>query len=152
MRIGILGTGNLATALATGWARAGHHITIGGRSTAAADAIANRIGGTARPVPAVAAGADAVLLAVRWDGVTEMLTAAAASNPGRGRERPDNPCAGSRLRAGQALPPPAPAEGVSATEPHLRPGRGPRDADLVAARPKWTAVALSASGQRLSAR
>jgi hypothetical protein len=27
-------------------------------------------------VPAVAAGADAVLLAVRWDGVTEMLTAA----------------------------------------------------------------------------
>lgn len=76
MRIGILGTGNLATALATGWARAGHDITIGGRSTAAAEAIANRIGGTARPVPAVAASADAVLLAVRWDGVTEMLTAA----------------------------------------------------------------------------
>jgi predicted dinucleotide-binding enzyme len=76
MRIGILGTGNLATALATGWARAGHDITIGGRSTAAAEAIANRIGGTARPVPAVAADADAVLLAVRWDGVTEMLTAA----------------------------------------------------------------------------
>ncbi|MFD6713578.1 NADP oxidoreductase [Micromonospora sp. TSRI0369] len=76
MRIGILGTGNLATALATGWARAGHDIIIGGRSTAAAEAIANRIGGTARPVSAVAAGADAVLLAVRWDGVTEMLTAA----------------------------------------------------------------------------
>ncbi|MGC4900493.1 NADPH-dependent F420 reductase [Micromonospora echinospora] len=76
MRIGILGTGNLATALATGWARAGHDIIIGGRSMAAAEAIANRIGGTARPVPAVAAGADAVLLAVRWDGVTEMLTAA----------------------------------------------------------------------------
>ncbi|MEU4440281.1 NADPH-dependent F420 reductase [Micromonospora chalcea] len=76
MRIGILGTGNLATALATGWARAGHDIIIGGRSTAAAEAIANRIGGTARPVPTVAAGADAVLLAVHWDGVTEMLTAA----------------------------------------------------------------------------
>ncbi|MGN9907805.1 NADPH-dependent F420 reductase [Phytohabitans sp. LJ34] len=76
MRIGILGTGNLATALATGWARAGHDITIGGRSTAAAEAIANRIGGTARPVRTVAAGADAVLLAVRWNGVTEMLTAA----------------------------------------------------------------------------
>jgi predicted dinucleotide-binding enzyme len=76
MRIGILGTGNLATALATGWARAGHDITIGGRSAAAAEAIANRIGGTARPVPEVAASADAVLLAVRWDGVTGMLTAA----------------------------------------------------------------------------
>ncbi|MBQ1069289.1 NAD(P)-binding domain-containing protein, partial [Micromonospora sp. D75] len=72
MRIGILGTGNLATALATGWARAGHDIIIGGRSTAAAEAIANRIGGTARPVPTVAAGTDAVLLAVHWDGVTAM--------------------------------------------------------------------------------
>lgn len=76
MRIGIFGTGNLATALATGWARAGHDITIGGRSTSAAEAIAAQVGGTARPVPAVADGADAVLLAVRWEGVTEMLTAA----------------------------------------------------------------------------
>ena len=76
MRIGILGTGVLASALATGWSRAGHTITIGGRSPAKAAAIAERVGGTMRPVPNVAAGADAVLLAVSWTGITQTLLAA----------------------------------------------------------------------------
>ncbi|TQS43988.1 NADPH-dependent F420 reductase [Cryptosporangium phraense] len=76
MRIGILGTGALATALATGWARAGHVLTIGGRSLDKATAIAAAVGGTARPLHDVAADADAVLLAVSWTGVTETLRAA----------------------------------------------------------------------------
>ena len=76
MRIGILGTGVLASALATGWSRAGHDITIGGRSPEKAAAIADAVGGTVSPVPEVAAEADAVLLAVSWTGVTQTLRAA----------------------------------------------------------------------------
>ncbi|WP_035855770.1 NADPH-dependent F420 reductase [Cryptosporangium arvum] len=76
MRIGILGTGSLATALATGWSRAGHHITVGGRSPDKATALADTVGGHVRPVPDVAADADAVLLAVSWSGVPDMLRAA----------------------------------------------------------------------------
>ncbi|WP_344345037.1 NAD(P)-binding domain-containing protein, partial [Kitasatospora putterlickiae] len=37
MRIGVLGTGNMADALATHWARAGHEVTVGGRDAAAAE-------------------------------------------------------------------------------------------------------------------
>jgi predicted dinucleotide-binding enzyme len=80
MRIGILGTGVLATALATGWSRAGHVITIGGRSPEKATAIADAVGGTVRPVQEVSADADAVLLAVSWTGVTETLRAAGPLN------------------------------------------------------------------------
>jgi predicted dinucleotide-binding enzyme len=76
MRIGILGTGVLASALATGWSRAGHDITIGGRSPEKAAAIADAVGGTVRPVSHVAADADAVLLAISWTGVTQTLRAA----------------------------------------------------------------------------
>jgi 8-hydroxy-5-deazaflavin:NADPH oxidoreductase len=76
MRIGILGTGTLATALATGWARAGHEIIVGGRSRRKAQAIADAVSGVARPLADVADGADAVLLAVMWTGVAETLAAA----------------------------------------------------------------------------
>jgi predicted dinucleotide-binding enzyme len=76
MRIGILGTGTLAAALATGWSRAGHDIVIGGRSLSKARSIADQVGGIARPVPEVATDADAVLLAVSWTGVAEILIAA----------------------------------------------------------------------------
>ncbi|ONH27335.1 NADPH-dependent F420 reductase [Pseudofrankia asymbiotica] len=75
MRIGILGTGALAAALGTGWARAGHELVIGGRSRAKADALAERLGGTARAATPreAATGRDAVLLAVLWTGVEDIL-------------------------------------------------------------------------------
>ncbi|MEV7452287.1 NADPH-dependent F420 reductase [Streptomyces nigra] len=75
MRIGILGTGTLATALATGWARAGHEVAIAGRSRAKAERIAGRLGPTVRAVAPreAVAGRDAVLLAVTRDGVEDML-------------------------------------------------------------------------------
>jgi 8-hydroxy-5-deazaflavin:NADPH oxidoreductase len=76
MRIGILGTGTLAVALATGWTRAGHDIIIGGRSPERAQAAAKASGARTRPLPEVAADADAVLLSVPWEGVTDILTAA----------------------------------------------------------------------------
>ncbi|MER5864214.1 NAD(P)-binding domain-containing protein [Kitasatospora sp. NPDC002040] len=78
MRIGILGTGTLAAALGEGWSHAGHEVAIGGRSRARAAELAARLG---RGVLAVApreavTGRDAVLLAVAWDGVEEMLALA----------------------------------------------------------------------------
>ncbi|MER5966539.1 NAD(P)-binding domain-containing protein [Streptomyces sp. NPDC002057] len=49
MRIGVLGTGNMADALATHWVRAGHDVTVGGRDPHKAERLATRIGGGARP-------------------------------------------------------------------------------------------------------
>jgi predicted dinucleotide-binding enzyme len=82
MRIGILGTGTLAAALGEGWGRAGHEVVIGGRSPAKAQKLAERIGRgalAAAPREAVV-GCDAVLLAVSWDGVEDMLDMAGASD------------------------------------------------------------------------
>jgi hypothetical protein len=82
MRIGILGTGTLAAALGEGWARAGHEVVIGGRSQVKAEKFAERLD---HEVLAVApreavTGRDAVLLAVSWDGVEEMLGMVGASD------------------------------------------------------------------------
>jgi len=48
MRIGVLGTGNMADALATHWAGAGHEVTFGGRDAGRAERLARRIGYGAR--------------------------------------------------------------------------------------------------------
>ncbi|MEV6947452.1 NAD(P)-binding domain-containing protein [Streptomyces sp. NPDC051172] len=48
MRIGVLGTGNMADALATHWARAGHELTIGGRDAHKAERLAARLGGSVK--------------------------------------------------------------------------------------------------------
>ncbi|GHJ36146.1 NADPH-dependent F420 reductase [Streptomyces sp. TS71-3] len=82
MRIGILGTGTLAAALGEGWSRAGHEVSIGGRSQAKAEKLAGRLGrGALAVTPREAAiGRDAVLLAVSWDGVEDMLELVGASD------------------------------------------------------------------------
>ncbi|MDG5805204.1 NAD(P)-binding domain-containing protein [Streptomyces ossamyceticus] len=49
MRIGVLGTGNMADALAAHWVRAGHDVTIGGRNAQKAEGLATRLGGGAKP-------------------------------------------------------------------------------------------------------
>ncbi|ONH60542.1 NADP oxidoreductase [Frankia sp. CcI49] len=82
MRIGILGTGGLAEGLGRGWVQAGHELVIGGRSRAKADALAERLGGPTRagtPREA-AAGRDAVLLAVLWEGIEDILRSAGAAD------------------------------------------------------------------------
>ncbi|WP_344244566.1 NADPH-dependent F420 reductase [Actinocorallia libanotica] len=78
MNIGILGTGNLAEALGTAWTRAGHEVTIAGRSPAKVEALADRLGARAHAATPreAATGRDAVLLAVTWTGVADMLHAA----------------------------------------------------------------------------
>lgn len=48
MRIGVLGTGNMADALATHWARAGHEVTVGGRDASKAERLAEHIGSGAK--------------------------------------------------------------------------------------------------------
>ncbi|MBL7255547.1 NADPH-dependent F420 reductase [Paractinoplanes lichenicola] len=78
MRIAILGTGTFATALATGWTRAGHDVNIGGRSPQRAAAAAEASGAHYGPLPDIVKDADAVLLSVRWEGIADILTAVGA--------------------------------------------------------------------------
>lgn len=81
MRIAILGTGHLAQALGGCWARAGHTVTVAGRSVGKASELARRLGSTVRaaaPGEAVH-GADAVLLAVPWNGIDDVLRETGAS-------------------------------------------------------------------------
>ncbi|MEU2060984.1 NAD(P)-binding domain-containing protein [Streptomyces sp. NPDC013455] len=48
MRIGVLGTGNMADALATHWVGAGHEVMIGGRDAHKAELLATRMGRSAK--------------------------------------------------------------------------------------------------------
>jgi predicted dinucleotide-binding enzyme len=82
VKIGILGTGTLATALGAAWAKTGHDVVVAGRSADKAAALAERLGvRSASPLQAVR-DSDAVLLAVSWSGVAEMLTSAGAQTGG----------------------------------------------------------------------
>ncbi|MFB7589163.1 NADPH-dependent F420 reductase [Streptomyces sp. NPDC056169] len=64
MKIGVLGTGNMADALATHWVRAGHEVLVGGRDERKARQLAARIGGGAEHgSPRAAAGFGEVVLA-----------------------------------------------------------------------------------------
>ncbi len=82
MRIGILGTGTLAEGLGRVWVRVGHELVIGGRSRARAGALAERLGGPTRAASPreAATGRDAVLLAVSWAGVEDILRYAGAAD------------------------------------------------------------------------
>ncbi|NUV62755.1 NADPH-dependent F420 reductase [Streptomyces sp. CAI-85] len=68
MRIGVLGTGSMADALATHWARAGHEVTIGGRDVHKAERLARCIGGGAKPagLRAAAESGEVVLAALPY--------------------------------------------------------------------------------------
>lgn len=75
MNIGLLGTGNLAVALGTAWARAGHSILLTGRNGGHAKYAAERIGSAAAPVDptAFAERVEAVVVAITWEGLEEAL-------------------------------------------------------------------------------
>ncbi|MER8029597.1 NAD(P)-binding domain-containing protein [Streptomyces bauhiniae] len=76
MRIGVLGTGNMAEALATHWVRAGHEVAIGGRDPHRARRLARRLGGTARATGLrEAAGFGQVALAALPYGAGEEVAA-----------------------------------------------------------------------------
>ena len=78
MRIGVLGTGALGVALGAAWVRAGHEVVVAGRSDERAAAAAQRIGGRAVAPRAAVRERDAVLVAVTWTGLRDVLRMAGA--------------------------------------------------------------------------
>ncbi|MFG3436792.1 NADPH-dependent F420 reductase [Nonomuraea sp. NPDC047897] len=89
MRIGILGTGNMADALGTQWARSGHEVMVSGRDPVTTAALAGRMtaaGGSA-VLPGTwaeaAAFGDVVMVAVLEPGLEDVLTAAGPALRGK---------------------------------------------------------------------
>ena len=79
MRIAIIGAGNVGGALGKGWARAGHVIADGVPDPSAARhrATAEAAGGAGiLAVPRAVHGADAIVLALPFDAVGDVLSAA----------------------------------------------------------------------------
>lgn len=80
MRIATLGAGAMTAALVPHWMAAGHELVIGGRDEEKAQALATGLGAGYSELAAAADGADAVLLAVRWEGVDWTLEQAGAQD------------------------------------------------------------------------
>jgi 8-hydroxy-5-deazaflavin:NADPH oxidoreductase len=78
MRVGTLGAGMMTEALAGQWVRAGHEVMVGGRSREKAAALARRIGARAGTLAEAAEFGEAVLLAVRSQGLVTTLEQAGA--------------------------------------------------------------------------
>ncbi|TCC21249.1 NADPH-dependent F420 reductase [Kribbella sindirgiensis] len=72
MRIGTLGNGLMAEALASQWVKAGHDVMVGGRSADKAVEVAKRVGATAGTLEEAAAYGDVVLLAVPAEVAVEV--------------------------------------------------------------------------------
>ncbi|MFF7364487.1 NAD(P)-binding domain-containing protein [Streptomyces sp. NPDC008125] len=75
MRIGVLGTGNMADALGTRWVAAGHEVLFGGRSPERSHALAARAGGRPGTLGEAASFGDAALLALPHDALADVLAA-----------------------------------------------------------------------------
>lgn len=83
MRIGILGAGNMADALGTQWARAGHEVFVGARDAAKAAALAGRIGARSGGLAEAAGFGEATLVAVRYEGLADVLATVGGTLRGR---------------------------------------------------------------------
>lgn len=75
MKIGLLGTGNLAVTLGKAWANAGHSVVVTGRNAEHARAAAEQIGAAAAAADPrdLASLADVVVVAVSWEGLESAL-------------------------------------------------------------------------------
>ncbi len=73
MRIGIFGTGSMADALGTQWARAGHELMVSGRDRAKADALAKQLGARSGTWQETADFGEAILLALPAERVPDLL-------------------------------------------------------------------------------
>jgi predicted dinucleotide-binding enzyme len=80
MRIGTLGAGLMAQALAARWAQQGHDVTVGARDVAKAEILARQIGARAGSLREAAEFGDVLLFAVLSEGVESTLAAAGASD------------------------------------------------------------------------
>ncbi|MEV7278039.1 NAD(P)-binding domain-containing protein [Streptomyces sp. NPDC093111] len=125
MRIGVLGTGNMADALAGHWVRAGHEVTFGGRDVGRAERLAARVGGGARAGglrAAVDAGQDVVLVALPFGAGAEVVRGLRAELAGTVLLDCSNPVgAGFRLLTGGG---PSAAESLAAAAPGARVVKG----------------------------
>ncbi|WP_078990909.1 NADPH-dependent F420 reductase [Streptomyces sp. XY413] len=84
MRIGILGTGAMATALGAAWVRAGHNVRVGGRDTEAASHTALLTGASEHgSLAEAAAHGDVVLIAVPADAAPQLARELAPLLAGR---------------------------------------------------------------------
>jgi 8-hydroxy-5-deazaflavin:NADPH oxidoreductase len=111
MRIGILGAGNMADALGGQWAAAGHEMMIGARTPAKALALAGRLGPRARAggLRDAAEYGDAVLLAVRYEGLPDVFRTVGGAL--RGRTLVD--CVNGIVHPGVTLARPSVAEWIA---------------------------------------
>lgn len=84
MRIAIIGTGNVGSAIARGLTGKGHEVVLGARDPQAADvaALATETGATAVAPEAAAAAGDVVILALPW-GVAEPAVRALGNLSGK---------------------------------------------------------------------
>ncbi len=87
MRIAVIGTGRVGSALGTGWSRAGHEVIFGSRdprSEAVAELLA-KVQGRAQVMSVLDAAtrADVVVLAIPWEAVSQTLPTIAASISGK---------------------------------------------------------------------
>jgi predicted dinucleotide-binding enzyme len=117
MRIGMLGAGNMAEALGTQWAAAGHEVLVGARDTRRAAALAGRMGPGARSGSLSDAGAfgEAVLIAVRAGAAVDVLAGIGAGTGAlRGRTLID--CTNAVV-PGRFMPAAAMAERIAAAAP-----------------------------------
>lgn len=73
MRIGIIGTGNMASGLGGRFATVGHDVVVGSRDPDRAAALAAAIGAKAGSYRDAAEHGEAILFAVPWWGVDETL-------------------------------------------------------------------------------
>lgn len=135
MRIGIIGTGNMADALGGRWAAAGHRVLFGGRSPERARALADRTGQSAGTLRDTAGFGDAVLLALPYDAVAGVLAALGADGGAlRGRVLvdcthavgPGSPPARDRAPPVRSPTPPEHGSSRPSTTCPTRCGGGPR--------------------------
>lgn len=82
MRIAIIGTGNVGSAIARGLRGKGHDVTLGARQTDDVAALAAETGAVAATPAEAAAGAEVVILALPW-GVAEAAVKALGDLSGK---------------------------------------------------------------------
>jgi predicted dinucleotide-binding enzyme len=75
MRIGLIGAGMMAGALAGQWAAAGHEVLVGARDPRRGQELADRIGARAGTLREAARFGEVLLIAVKKDGIGEALAA-----------------------------------------------------------------------------
>jgi NADPH-dependent F420 reductase len=84
MNVGIIGTGNVGTALATAFVEAGHDVTLTARDAEKTGSVAGIVGASTAPTTReLAKGVDVVVLAVPWDSVEQIAREIAPISSGK---------------------------------------------------------------------